>query len=250
MTDRLYVTWDKRPVGTLDRTGDTYGYDYTFTYDRTADRAVSVALPIREAPYPNAQTRPFFDALLPEGALRESLAVQFRLPLNDAFGLLDKLGRDCAGALQIAAAIRPSETPVVDWLDAESLAAEIRELPRRPLGMPPGTRTRLSLAGVQRKAVLVRGVDGRFGLPVHGAPTTHLVKPEPVDGEPARIAVNEFFCMRLAAAVGLPVAGVELMTVADQRCLVVERFDRDRAAHPVRRLHQEDLCQAMASRLR
>jgi serine/threonine-protein kinase HipA len=51
--------------------------------------------------------------------------------------------------------------------------------------------------------------------------------------------------MRLATAVGLPVAEVELVTIAGRPCLVVTRFDRDRDVVPARRLHQEDLCQAI-----
>jgi serine/threonine-protein kinase HipA len=241
----LRVTWDKHPVGELEKTGDEYSTEYRFRYVDEAVRRISVALPVRAEPYTAWESQAFFEALLPEGTLRETLAGQFRLPLNDSFGLLDRLGRDCAGALQIAGTIRMSEAPDVHWLDAEQIAQFIVDLPNRPLGMTPDGRMRLSLAGVQRKAVLVRDGAGRFGEPLHGMASTHLLKPEPVDGTYSGIATNEYFCMRLAAAVGLPVADVELLTIADRRCLVVSRFDRDTATLPARRLHQEDLCQAI-----
>ncbi len=241
----LQVTWDRRAVGKLEKTGDAYSTEYRFRYADEGAPRISVALPVRLEPYTAWESQAFFEALLPEGTLRETLAGRFRLPLNDSFGLLEQLGRDCAGALQIAGSARMSEAPDVDWLDDEQIAQLVVDLPNRPLGMTPDGRMRLSLAGVQRKAVLVRDRDGRFGEPLHGMPSTHLLKPEPADERYAGIATNEYFCMRLASAVGLPAADVELLTIADRRCLVVSRFDRDRATFPARRLHQEDLCQAI-----
>lgn len=241
----LRVTWDKQPVGELERVGGEYSTEYRFRYVDMAARRISVALPVRLEPYGPWESQAFFEALLPEGTLRETLAGQFRMPLGDSFGLLGKLGRDCAGALQITEQVRMSATPDVRWLDDEQIAAFVADLPSRPLGMTPDGRMRLSLAGVQRKAVLVRDRAGRFGEPLHGMPSTHLLKPEPADETYPGIAANEYFCMRLAAAVGLPTADVELLTIAGRSCLVVARFDRDHATFPARRLHQEDLCQAI-----
>jgi serine/threonine-protein kinase HipA len=76
-------------------------------------------------------------------------------------------------------------------------------------------------------------------------PSTHILKPQPDDDEYPDIAVNEYFCMRLADKCGLAVANVELITADTRPCLVVERFDRDTGITPTRRLHQEDLCQAL-----
>jgi serine/threonine-protein kinase HipA len=57
---------------------------------------------------------------------------------------------------------------------------------------------------------------------------------------------NEAFVMRLAAAVGLEVAPVELRTAEGRPFLLVGRYDRRRdEAGFVRRLHQEDFCQAL-----
>jgi serine/threonine-protein kinase HipA len=241
----LHVTWDKRPVGVLERIGLQYADEYRFNYASVEAPQISLSLPVRDDPFTAAESRPFFEALLPEGTLRETLAGQFRLPLTDSFGLLGRLGRDCAGALQIVDAARMSEACDVNWLGDAELAELIDDLPRRPLGIAPGGRMRLSLAGVQRKAVLVRDPQGRFGEPLNGMPSTHLVKPEPTDGEYPGIAANEYFCMRLADACGLPTADVDLLDIAGRQCLVVARFDRDQTAVPARRLHQEDLCQAI-----
>jgi serine/threonine-protein kinase HipA len=178
--------------------------------------------------------------------VREQIAAQLKLAASDSYSLLAALGRDCAGALQVMDAKRMSDPVSVRWLDEDALDTLIAELPSHPLGIDTGDqRLRLSLAGVQRKAVLVRDDAGRFGQPLHGLPSTHILKPDLATSDYPAVAVNEYFCMRLATAVGLPVANVELTTIAERPCLIVERFDRDHASDPVRRLHQEDLCQAL-----
>jgi serine/threonine-protein kinase HipA len=56
---------------------------------------------------------------------------------------------------------------------------------------------------------------------------------------------NEAFVMRLAAAIGLDVASVETRIVRDRTFLLVQRSDRSRGEDGVvRRIHQEDFCQA------
>jgi serine/threonine-protein kinase HipA len=240
----LHVFWDGAPVGVLDRI-DERSRDYTFRYTRPS-RPVSLSLPIREEPFTPAESRPFFEALLPEGGVREQVAAQLKLAASDSYGLLAALGADCAGAIQIMEERRLSEPPSVRWLDEEELDTLIADLPRRPLGLSAADeRMRLSLAGVQRKAVLVRDPGGRFGEPLSGMPTTDILKPDPPDGDYRAIAVNEFFCMSLAARCDLVTAPVELRRYAGRPCLVVKRYDRDYDTWPVTRLHQEDLCQAL-----
>jgi serine/threonine-protein kinase HipA len=55
--------------------------------------------------------------------------------------------------------------------------------------------------------------------------------------------------MKLAAAVGLPVAKTEIRRVEDVEYLLVERYDRTQRQNPegatLERLHQEDFCQAL-----
>lgn len=240
----LLVLWETE-IGRLERTGER-SREYAFRYTRLDARPISLALPVREQPFSPAESRPFFEALLPEGALREQLAQELRVAASDGYGLLERLGRDCAGALQIAPDGAPPLAPAVRWLDADQLDELVEQLPRHPLGIrADDRRLRLSLAGVQRKAVLVRDDAGRFGEPLDGMPSTHILKPDPLDPELPGLAVNECFCMRLATRCGMPVASVELAEAAGRACLVVERFDRDRSVQPPARVHQEDLCQAL-----
>jgi serine/threonine-protein kinase HipA len=240
----LGVWWDRHQVGALEQLGER-SREYTFRYTGGA-RAISLALPVRQEPYGVFESRAFFEALLPEGTLRERIASQLKVASSDSFGLLAELGRDCAGALQILEGTRMSEVPSVDWLDDGQLDTLIAELPRHPLGVREGDeRMRLSLAGVQNKAVLVQGESHRYGRPLSGMPSTHIFKPEPADAVYPGLAVNEFFCMRLAELCGLPTASVEIRSIGGGQCLIVERYDRDRSVWPPRRVHQEDLCQAL-----
>jgi serine/threonine-protein kinase HipA len=120
----------------------------------------------------------------------------------------------------------------------------LRALPRRPLGAAHDEGVRLSLAGAQPKLPVVIEA-GRVALPLNAATaTTHILKPEP-ERFPGLVA-NELFCMRLARAASLPVAEVErATTVSGLPYLIVERYDRDLTSDPIRRLHQEDVCQAL-----
>ena len=240
----LGVYWDGKEVGRLERV-DERSREYAFRYTQKS-RSISLSLPVSQEQFSPAESRPFFEALVPEGAVREQIASQLKLAASDSYGLLAELGRDCAGALQIVEAKRMSETPSVQWLDDRELDILIEELPQHPLGMHvEDERLRLSLAGVQRKAVLVRDGSGRFGKPLHGMPSSHILKPELPDSKYPGLAGNEYFCMRLSARCGISSAAVELVTAAGRPCLVVERFDREQVTMPHRRLHQEDLCQAL-----
>lgn len=241
---KLGVYWDGEEVGQLQRS-DERSREYTFRYTQ-ADRAISLSLPASQETFDSAETRPFFEALLPEGALRDQVANRLKLAASDSFGMLAELGRDCAGALQIVEAKRMSDPPSVRWLEKQQLDELIEELPRRPLGIrADDDRLRLSLAGVQNKAVLVRDADGRFGEPLSGMPSTHILKPDPADADYPGLATNEYYCMRLAARCGLRTAEVELALLGGRRCLIVTRFDRLPSEWPPRRVHQEDLCQAL-----
>lgn len=241
-----------RKIGTLEPATAT---DYTFSYSdaivaEVAEGTIvlSQSLPVRAEAYGPSATRSYFEGLLPESARREELARELQVSVNDSYALLARIGRDCAGAVVIAP---EEESPTntadrgVEWLEDDRLAELVEELPRRPLGIARNSRRlRLSLAGVQRKLALVRDEEGRFGEPIGQTPSTHLIKPEYGDEFPD-LAVNEMFCMTVAAEIGLPAASTELSSIGGRRCLVSRRFDRFEDGGRFSRLHQEDLCQAL-----
>jgi len=217
-----------------------------FRYDEDYDGPpLSHALPLQAEAHPHAVCRAIFGGLLPEGAERDTLARRLGVSAGNDYGLLGAVGGDCAGAITLRPddAAQPAHRPL-RRLDPLELDAELRALPQRPLGADPEQGVRLSLAGAQPKLPVVIDADG-VGLPRDSAtPSTHILKPEP-SRFPGLVA-NEAFCMRLARAASLPVANVEwATTISGLPYLIVERYDRDLTTDPIRRLHQEDTCQAL-----
>jgi serine/threonine-protein kinase HipA len=229
---------------------DQHG-DLGFTYDQAwiddhARPPISQSLPKRAEPFKRRETRPFFAGLLPEAFQRETVAQNLGISKANDFRLLEALGGDVAGALTLWP---EGETPPEAQglaearpLDDAALIEILDILPKCPM-LAGREGLRLSLAGAQQKLPVVL-VNGRVALPQPGQPTTHILKP-PIERFPATTE-NEAFAMRLAAAVGLKVAPVEPRRLADRTFLLVERYDRDTDADGgVRRLHQEDFCQAL-----
>jgi len=99
-----------------------------------------------------------------------------------------------------------------------------------------------SLAGAQAK-VAVHFDDGQWGLPTGRIPTTHILKPAIPDLPDQDI--SEYLAMRAARLAGLPVPDVSVQMFNDERAFVVRRFDRQKTSSGWRRIHQEDMCQAL-----
>jgi serine/threonine-protein kinase HipA len=210
---------------------------------------LSVSLPVRSELYPGVQTRPFWEGLLPEGAVRQRLCERLRLPLTDTFGLLEAIGADCAGAIST---VPPEQVDAftgavrgdVEWLGSAELEKELVELPLRPLGADPEQGVRISLAGAQDKLVLVRSQDGRYGRPKGPTPSTHILKPEHRDYHDT--IANEAYCLRVARYAGIEAAEAQTEQAGEARFLVIARFDRRTGDDGrIQRLHQEDACQAL-----
>ncbi|HWO83606.1 MAG TPA: HipA domain-containing protein, partial [Solirubrobacterales bacterium] len=193
------------------------------------------------------EAAPFFEGLLPEGAARAAIAGRLGISEGDGFNMLAALGADCAGAVTVLPEDQPSRAPAAAArpLSENQLGELLHDLPRNPLGIdidPDGVR--LSLGGVQEKLILVRLPTGDFAQPIGGMPSNCLLKPEHERFE--GLAVNEAFCMRIAAAAGNEAATTELLELGGIRCLYSERFDRTVGADgAITRLHQEDMCQAL-----
>lgn len=244
----LDVWWDDRIVGRL--TQDRYGeLGFVYSTDWLEDEdtpPLSASLPRRTEPFNRRECRPFFGGLLPEESQREAVAQALGVSRGNDFALLDRLGGDVAGALEL---IPPGETPAppaVGYnptpLDEAGLIRVLDALPTRPL-LAGEDGLRLSLAGAQSKVPVVL-VGGAVALPAPGQPTTPILK-LPISRFPATTE-NEAFVMRLATAVGLDVASVEAHVARHRTFLLVQRYDRVRGDDStVHRVHQEDFCQAL-----
>lgn len=249
----LVVWWAGQAVGELtqDEGGELgFAYGPEWLADPNAP-AISASLPKRLEPFPRRACRPFFGGLLPEDLQRKAAAQVLGISSVNDFAMLDRLGGDVAGALQF---LHPGQQPPTSegpWqphpLEDGALLDLLKALPTRPL-LAGEEGLRLSLAGAQSKVPVVL-VQGRVALPCPGQPTTHILKPAIPRFEGS--TENEAFAMNLAADAGLDVAKAEprqVLTQAGvaQTFLLVERYDRTGLdAPPVRRLHQEDFCQAL-----
>lgn len=216
---------------------------------------VSLSLPLRSDRYSGAPVVAVFENLLPDfEPLRRSVAERMGAAGTDAYSLLAVIGRDCVGALQFLP--DGEELPSSDAISGMSLspddvAAMLANLGRAPLGLDADLdhEFRISIAGAQEKTALLLH-EGQWLRPHGTTPTTHILKPQigrlPNGVDLSNSVENEFYCMALAGAFGLPVAHCEMQTFGETKALVVERFDRrwTRDGRLIR-LPQEDCCQAL-----
>lgn len=224
MKRTLDVWWDSNIVGhlTQDEHGEL-GFLYAPAWLADAKSPpLSSSLPKRAKAFRRKEYRPFFAGLLPEESQREVVAQVLGVSRANDFSLLDRLGGDVAGAIELLPPGRkPSSSPPEYFprrLDDAALIKLLDDLPLRPF-LADEEGFRLSLAGAQPKVPVVL-VDNEVALPAPGQPTTHILKP-PIRGRNGTTE-NEAFVMRLAEAVGLDVAKVEPRVVCGRAFLLVE----------------------------
>ena len=215
---------------------------------------VSLSLPLREDPYRGQAVSAVFENLLPDSdALRRLVAEKVGARGIDAYSLLARIGRDCVGALQFIAGDDnlPDGTVISgEPLDDGAMEKLLRGLARAPLGLSRDADFRISIAGAQEKTALLWH-DGRWLKPHGTTPTTHILKPQigmlPNGIDLTNNVENEFYCLALAEAFGLPVNKARIVTFGETRALVIERFDRRwTESGRLIRLPQEDCCQALS----
>lgn len=253
---RLNVFLNSRHVGQLNREASgaiDFRYDPAWlAWEHTMP--VSLSLPLREDRFIGAPVSAVFDNLLPDNpGIRKTIAERVGTEGVDAFSLLAALGRDCVGALQfLPDEFEPGPAGVIKGRpvkDAE-IADMIENLARSPLGLVPDDDFRISLAGAQEKTALLR-YKGRWLKPEGPTPTTHILKPQigelPNGIDLSNSVENEYLCLTLTKAMGLPGAAVEMATFGGRRVLIVERFDRLFTSDKrLLRIPQEDCCQALS----
>lgn len=252
---------------------DQFVYDPAWLEDPQF-RPLSLSLPVtasREITSP--LVRYYFDNLLPDSSqIRERIRNRFHVRSADSFDLLEAIGRDCVGAVQL---MPPGRTPL-GWDRIESTSLKTQDVEAILRGVPTAAGPlgalsdehddfRISIAGAQEKTALLR-IGDTWHRPLGATPTTHILKlPLGIVGGGLQLDLsdsvdNEWLCAILFETLHLPVARSQIATFGDQRVLVVERFDRHwrnvGARDPtaarfqvprsawIARLPQEDFCQA------
>lgn len=229
-------------------------------------RPLSLSLPMNldGAPLKGERVGFYFDNLLPDSeSIRQRLQSRFRTQSRDAFDLLEAIGRDCVGAVQLLPVSKQPEgifSIQVQPLDESAVEEWLLATVKPTASLMQGTSEmdngfRISLAGAQEKAAFTQH-EGRWCRPLGATPTTHIFK-LPLGWVGARQAdmnasvENEWLCARLLRAYGIPVANCEIGQFGSQKVLIVERFDRRLAASGGSqywlRLPQEDFCQAVGA---
>ncbi|MEO9517489.1 MAG: type II toxin-antitoxin system HipA family toxin [Paracoccaceae bacterium] len=213
---------------------------------------ISLSLPLQEQAHQGAPVIAFLENLLPDNpAIRERVAAKVGAGGTDAYNMLEKIGRDCVGALQFVTRNNPPEAKGLDGepVSNAQIAALLRNLTKAPLGIEEDD-FRISLAGAQEKTALLRK-GGEWIRPLGMTPTTHILKTQlgvlPSGINLSDSVENEFLCMTLCREMGMNVAEVEIVDFEDVRALSVTRFDRrwTRDGRLIR-LPQEDFCQALS----
>lgn len=223
---RVYL-YDK-PIGTLEH--DRHN-KLTFSYNEHARHAISLAMPIKEKSFDDKNCRQYFRGLLPENpATLEKMAKAIDSDPKDTFGLLKQYGKVCAGALSFYAT---GEFPVNTHnhlMHPKIIAQDILQ-PLVSTELFSGSETKYPVCWLEEKIL-----SAKVGLP-----TTHLLKL----ALPAKI-LNQYFCLRLAAALGIHTVNVKHFELAEGAGLLAERYDR-KIVHfqHIQYFHQEDFAQAL-----
>lgn len=209
---------------------------------------LSLSMPVSNQVFGDKVVRPFLFGLLPDSfEVRRSLGRELGVSADNPWALLAHVGLDCPGAVQLCTegglVAATTRAEVLAPVTEHDIASRLR----RGRGMASARwetdNERWSLGGQQAKFALRREGDGWYSCE-GAAATTHIFKPGISDLKLS--ALNEYVCLKLAAACGIPVERADYLVFEDESAIVATRYDRVRDdAGRVRRLHQEDFCQVL-----
>lgn len=242
----LNVFFEDRLVGIFSQNEEMiHSFKYAEDWINSDTRfPISISMPLQKVEFGNKVTLAFFENLLPEGNVRAILEKWHHS--EGAFNTLSKYGEDCAGALVITSKKSAPKSKIKEE-NLEIKLSEIYESIDENKGAVdliadknPGY---LSIAGAQDKFPCVFE-NGKIYLPKRGKPTTYIVKtPIMVKGIKESV-YNEYFCMQLASKIGFSVPRVHILDGVHPLFLV-ERYDRRFVGKAMKRIHQQDFCQAL-----
>lgn len=184
---------------------------------------------------------PWFQGLLPEGALRDLVLTEMGPGDHDSFDLITRLGADLPGAVLVIpdSGEAPASAGPLNWDRLAGFKAPV----------PKGV-VKFSLAGVQLKVLVIQHGE-RFTAPARSGEGKFILKLAS-DRYP-QLPELEYSAMSLARNLGLDVAPCELVPVSrienvpeefliGEYALAVRRFDRTKGDG---RIHIEDVGQVL-----
>ena len=239
----IAVYYENRRVGTIAVHADGPSFTYAPIWLSTRGAfPLSLLMPLSPRRVPPKLFLPWAANLLPESTQLRAIGLQLGAAPEDVIGILAELGRDTAGALSIG---KPGTTSTADWRPVpndKALEKILEELPSKPF-LVGEDGVSMSLAGVQTKLGVAIDAKDRICVPINGAPSTWILKP---DAERLFGGVqNEALCLVLAKRLGLNAPEVTTGKAGKRTYLMVKRYDRVEQQGRWRRLHQEDFCQAL-----
>tara|TARA_R110002096_G_scaffold433667_1_gene652974 strand:+ start:538 stop:1836 length:1299 start_codon:yes stop_codon:yes gene_type:complete len=253
MIETLVAIYEDKIVGEIhwDRKQDEmrFRYDKKWRSSRLAF-PLSLSMPLRTVEHGHEQVDAFLWGLLPDndGVLKQ-WSERFQVSNRHSFQLLSKVGEDCAGAIQLVQLNRVDQflnhqNDEIDWLTQSEVEDRIHTLLRDHSATRfAQDHGQFSLAGAQPKIALHRdSKKKRWGIPAGSIPTTHILKPAADDFEGK--AEVEHFCLRLARKLEFRVPATQVIVIGETPVFVAKRYDRTRDG--MRRIHQEDFCQALS----
>jgi serine/threonine-protein kinase HipA len=229
-------------VGTIHDT-DPISFEYTPEWLNFADRYPVATIALQGGRNDSPAVHAFFENLLPEGGLRDALAMEQKV--SSVFSLLRAVAGDNIGNLVLLPAGELPQAPTYMPTSWEEIAKVFAGL--APEGGSDRAGHRISVSGAQRKTTISLTETGGPQWPIGTAPSLYLVKPDikSLDGVWSS-AANETIVMRAAKHCGLEVAEVFYEPVT--KSCVVKRFDRTLSASRIKRLVQYDFCQLSSTR--
>lgn len=238
----LPVFFESRVVGTIETDADGARFVYAGEWaDTRGAFPISTTMPIKDRVIGPERLIPWIANLIPEGGQLSALSQNLHVSPQDVVAILSEVGRDTAGALSF----RERGTTASEWKpvpDEAALERVIGDLPNKPF-LAGEDGISISLAGAQAKMAVAVDPAGRINIPLNGSPSTHILKPDipRLWGS----VYNEALCLVLAGRCGLRAPRVATGRAGERSYFLIERYDRIAQGDRVRRIHQEDFCQAL-----
>lgn len=246
----LHVFLEGQHIGILHE--DAKGH-HSFIYSESTGIAqLSLSMKRRPAPWTGKPVEAYIDGVLPDDrSVRERIGRLYDISARNPFALLTAIGLDCAGGVQFAT---PENMELLDQpeelrpISEAEIGERLRGLINAGHDSWHDIDEHWSLNGAQGKIALRKIGDTWFEA-LGAAATTHILKPGVA--QLREQAFDEYVCLKTIEKLGVDVSQSRFQSFDGTPAIVSTRWDRAATkakdgSESIRRIHQEDLCQAMS----